>query len=303
VASPGDGGRIVQPSELSPPWRWLITCVLVFLLGGYFAALVNVVGQNELTDGQPGLGPRDLLLKYHGGWVELKAGEAAPSRMLEMIQTAMRQYFDSDDDFNVLLGWLKSGAGEEQFAAGPEPTPLDVVLTTCLRCHAAEGAEEIGTKSPLGMDQYTPDFEMISEFTLAGGHQHEDEHGEAENRVWREPRDWRDLALTTHVHMLSVPMFVVLLGALFLWTGALSARPRLRTTLACAPLVLFLLDIAFWWLARLPGVGPAFALGIGATGALFGASFVAQWAIIIRNLWFADSGRRHDRSLSKGART
>jgi hypothetical protein len=55
--------------------------------------------------------------------------------------------------------------------------------------------------------------------------------------------------------------------------------------LACAPLVLFLLDVSFWWLARLPGAGVAFALGIGVTGLLFAVGFALQWIVVILGLW------------------
>jgi len=279
--------RLPPLHSLPVAWRALLTVVVIFIGAGYFAALVNVLAQNELVDGQPGLSAADLILKYAGKQVPVVAGKAPPSRMLEMIRTAMREYFDSDDDFRVLERWLTAGASREAFTSGPEPTPHDVVLTTCLRCHAADSRKEIGRKSPFGPDQFTVDYEWVSKFTLAPP--------PGATSVWRPPRDWRDLALTTHAHMLSVPVFVVLLGALFLCSGWPQGESRAaavwRTVLACAPLVLFLADVACWWLARLPGVGWVFALTIGATGVLFGVAFGLQWIVVIGALWSMQSSK------------
>lgn len=272
-------------ARLPLPWRGLLTCVLIFLGAGYFAAQINVLAQNELTDGEPGLSARDLILKYHGGEVEVRAGEAAPSRMLEMIQTAMRQYFTEDAHFTVLHDWLKAGAPRDRFSSGADLTPELVLALDCMRCHAADSGKEIGTLSPFGPDLFTVEYDRVAELALA--HEHDHENGAA--TVWRPPRDWRALAMSTHAHLLAVPMFVGLLGALFLlshWPAATG----LRTVLACAPLVFFLLDVAFWWLARLDGIGPAFALGIGATGALFGLTFLFQWVVVMIALWRPASG-------------
>jgi len=263
--------------ELPLAWRTLLTCVVVFIGAGYFAALVNIVGQTELTDGKPGMSTQDLILKYAGADVELVAGQPPPSRMLEMIGTAMRQYFSDDENYNTLHDWLSGGAAEAAFSAGEDTAPQDVFIMDCLRCHAADGGEEIGTKSPFGPDLFTPDFKMISEFTLAPA--------PGKSTVHRAPRSWRDLALTTHAHLLSVPMFVVLLGGLFLFANRPQRFPRLRILLACAPLVLFLLDVACWWLARIPNVGWVFALTIAATGALFGLTFGIQWLTVMIALW------------------
>lgn len=266
--------------ELPLAWRALLTGVALFLGAGYFSALVNVYAQDELTDGRPGLSAQDLLLKYSGGYVDVVPGEAPPSRMLEMIQGEMRQYFSSDEHYESMLAWLRGGARREEFSGDDDLTPEIVLISDCLRCHAADGGEEIGRKSPLGADLFTPDYELVAALSLAT------EPGQT--RVWRAPRDWRSLAMSTHAHLLSVPMFVVLLAALFLWSGWLREAPAPRTLLACAPLALFLADVACWWLARIPEIGWVFALAIGGIGALFGLSYGVQWVVVLRALW----GRR-----------
>ncbi len=263
-------------------WRIVLTVVLLFLAAGYLAALANIYAQNERVDGEPGLGPRDLILKYAGGNVRIEPGKPAPSRMLEMIQGAMRQYFSDDASYRVLYTWLSNGAREDAFSDPiGELSPEDVFIADCLRCHAADSGETIGTKSPFGPDQFTPDYARIRKFALPTT--------PGQPTVRRDPIDWRDLAMSTHAHLLSVPMFLVLLATLFLWTGwpagPAPRTQRLRGVIAALPLAAFLLDVACWWLARLPGVGRFFALAIAGTGALFGLGFVTQWIVVMTALW------------------
>ncbi len=88
------------------------------------------------------------------------------------------------------------------------------------------------------------------------------------------------LALTTHVHLLGFAVLYGLTGLIF----ALLPYPAwLRIILAPAPLILQVLDISFWWLARLDApMGPIFAKGIMATGGLVAMSLGGQ---IVLGLW------------------
>lgn len=284
ASTPGPASGRLLPAMQNLPlaWKIVLSVVLVFLAAGYVAALANIYAQNERVDGKPGLSPRDLILKYAGGDVEVEAGRAAPSRMLEMIQGAMRQYFSDDASYRVLHEWLEAGAGEEAFReASDDLSPEDVFIADCLRCHAADSGEEIGMKSPFGPDQFTPDYRLIAKFALP--------HEPGQTTVHRDPIDWRDLAMSSHAHLLSVPMFLILLAGLFLWSGRPAGSSRgaqlARGVLAALPLAAFLADVACWWLARLPGVGWLFALAIAGTGAVFGLGFVVQWLVVMRTLW------------------
>lgn len=266
--------EIPKLHELPLAWKGLITCFLLLLGSGYFVAQLNVLARNQYVDGKPGLGFRDLLLKYHGGRVTAEPGEALPSRMLEMIQGSMRQYFQNDHENAVLLGWLRNGATREAFTAGDEPTPSDVMLT-CLRCHAADSGEDIAKDSPFGPDMFDLDFDLVARHTLSA------EPGASS--VWRPPTAWEDLAMTTHAHIFSVPTFVIMLGGLFLWSGWPSGL--WRTYLGCAPLALFFAELASWWLARIPGIGAFFAIMIGVFAAAFGIAYLFQWVIVMLALW------------------
>ncbi len=259
-------------------WRILLTVVVTLLGFGYASALLNVLGQNELVDGQPGLTIEDLRLKYAGAYVTREAGKAPPSRMLEMIRGSMRQYFSDDSEFDILYAWLQDGASAAALTAGEEPTPADVLLVNCLGCHADDAGHEIADTASFGPSQFElPEHQRLAQFVTVAAPD--------ATEVWVAPRDWRGLALTTHAHLLSVPVFVVLLAGLFLWSRPLPADNASTGWLAALPLLLFLLDVACWWLARLPGVGVAFLYVLMASGALFAAAFLGQWAFVLWSLW------------------
>lgn len=259
-------------------WRILASVVVTLIGLGYVSALVNIIGQNELVDGKPGLTIDDLRLKYAGAMITREAGTAPPSRMLEMIQGSMRQYFSDATEFDVLYGWLQDGATAEALTAGEEPTPADVLLVSCLGCHSDDGGHEIADTASFGPSQFElPEHARLAQFATVV-------KPEA-SEVWVAPRDWRSLALTTHAHMLSVPIFVVLLAGLFLWSRPLPLRHVRTGLLAALPLLLFLVDVACWWLARLPGIGTVFLYVLMASGGLFAATFLGQWAFVLWSLW------------------
>lgn len=271
------GPDLPRPDQVSPAWRWVLTVFLLFLGGGWVVAQVNIWAQNELADGRAGLSWRDLMLRYHGDWVSMAAGEAAPSRMLEMIRGAMRQYFSSDDDYEVLLGWLKDGASREAFESGAEPTPHDV-LFKCLRCHSGDSREPIGAKAPFGPDRFTVEYARVARFALPAA--------AGQTRVWRPPLDWREMVMSMHAHAFGVPMFLLALAALYLWAVPASGAPRARALLATGPLACFFIDLASWPLARLPGaVGTAFVALIPIAGAAFGVTYLVQWVAVMAALW------------------
>ena len=266
-----------QLRDLPRAWRILLFVVVLLIGLGYGSALVNVYGQNELVDGKPGLTIDDLRLKYRGAYVEVEAGEAPPSRMLEMIQGSMRQYFSDDNEFDLMYAWLSSGATEGGLDEGEELTPSDVLVVSCLSCHADDAGHEIAATASFGPGQFEPpSYEKLSKFVSVV----EPESGKA----WVAPRDWRSLALTTHAHMLSVPIFVVFLAGLFLWSRPASLDATTTGWLAATPLLLFLTDVACWWLARLPTGGTLFLYILMASGAAFALTFGGQWLFVMWNL-------------------
>ncbi len=81
------------------------------------------------------------------------------------------------------------------------------------------------------------------------------------------------LTQSTHAHLLSFSMLYSLTGIIF----AFSSFPS-KIRIIFAPWVLFfqIADISCWWLARLEGIGPYFAIAILGTGGLVGLGLMLQ---------------------------
>lgn len=90
------------------------------------------------------------------------------------------------------------------------------------------------------------------------------------------------LTQSTHAHLLSFAMLWALTGMVFAFT---SYSCFVRSVLAPVVLVAQVLDVGCWWLARLPDVGPYFALAIMATGAVVGMGLGAQITLSLWNMW------------------
>ena len=93
------------------------------------------------------------------------------------------------------------------------------------------------------------------------------------------------LTQSTHAHLLSFAMLFSLTGLTFAFTG----YPLLVRCLI-APLVLLsqVADVSCWWLARIDGVGPYFAMAIIGTGGMSGLGLLIQ---IFGSLWAMYEGR------------
>ncbi len=91
------------------------------------------------------------------------------------------------------------------------------------------------------------------------------------------------LTQTTHLHLLSFCMLWLLTGVIF----AFSSYPRwLRCILAPGVLLAQVADVGCWWLARLPNVGPYFALTIIGTGTLVGVGLLLQITLGLSDMFW-----------------
>ncbi len=273
---------MTQP-DTSAPWtgrlrsmpvggRVMLTGFLIILGAGYLTAVLNIYHRHQLADGVEGMSIDDIRAVYSG--LEIREGKPIPSRMLTMIGTEMRQYFRSDADFDVLAGWLKKGGREPELDDGEgKRTPRRVMIRSCLRCHAQTAETEISQRSPFGPDEWDVDYAALSKFvsptTTAPG-----------DTTRAPPQyDIPRLVLVSHMHMLSIPIFTLIVGLLFM-----KARfpPALRGVLTPLPMIALLFDFGGWWLARL---AEGFVYGIAAAGAVFGLVFGLQLFVVLVDLW------------------
>ena len=90
------------------------------------------------------------------------------------------------------------------------------------------------------------------------------------------------LTETTHLHLLSFCMLWMLTGLIFAFS---SYWKWLRCVLAPLVLLAQVADVSCWWLARLPNVGPYFALAIIGTGTVVGGGLILQIVLSLLDMY------------------
>jgi hypothetical protein len=90
------------------------------------------------------------------------------------------------------------------------------------------------------------------------------------------------LTQTTHLHLLSFCMLWMLTGLIFAFS---SYWKWFRCILAPVVLLAQVADVACWWLARLDGVGPYFALVIIGTGTVVGVGLILQIVLSLFDMY------------------
>jgi mono/diheme cytochrome c family protein len=148
-------------------------------------------------------------------------------------------------------------------AAEPRVRIQSLIRDRCVRCHTAEGsANDKAAKCPL--DSY----ERLAVYTspaTSGG------------------MPIRELAQTTHVHLLGLSILFTLTGLVFSFT---SFPLWVRAVFGPFPLLAQIADISCWWLARLD---PLFAKAIVATGALVALGLSIQIVGSLLSMFFGKS--------------
>jgi hypothetical protein len=289
---------LVEPTfqlrKMTTPARLLVTTFVTLIGFGYLFALLNLYHQHQLADGVPGLTFNDLRVTFHGMVVDESADAtqsppAVPkSRMLEMIEPGgdMRENLRKGGEpaADALTRWLERGALESEFT---QPNPIDdnqlspqsVIADLCLRCHNADDGEV--PEHAFGPDLFDTDFQLIAAYS-APGTAVESVETVSESGVRRKgPSSVAHLALVTHIHMLTIPVFTFIVSALFLASGP-SKHTVFSSILAVLPMFSLVLDFLSWWLAR--WIEP-FLYVIAITGPIFGAALAIQIVTILAAIW------------------
>lgn len=197
-----------------------------------------------------------------------RGGKPKDPAIKEAAEAEVRQ--ERDTERLAMIAWVQKGAKEEEYEAdrfslpddlanrpitakylvennGQPAQPRMVKIKTlfqerCATCHQDGGeAQNFPLTSLAEIKKYTP-VKTASAMSL------------------------EKLAQTTHVHLLGFSMLYGLTGLIL----AFSSYPRFARVLLCPlPLLVQVVDISFWWLARLPEPhGPMFARGIVVSGAV-----------------------------------
>jgi len=278
-------GDSVRLANLTLPAKLLVTLFLLIVGPGYLFGTANILLQHQDADLEPGLGVDDLRRKFHGltKQVAPKPDFTVTSTMLEQVIPGgeMREYLEKGGEpaIRSLIAWLEGGADKAEFSQAGlkqpgDPSPQAVIAAQCVECHNAEDGDMADV--PFAPSRAAaPDFELV--FELAQPESQRDETGP--RTLTLAPTSVKNLVHITHAHILTMPVFTLLVGALFLMTGL--GNP-VKLILGPLPMLAVLTDIGSWWAARF--IEP-FIFVIAASGAVFGATYALQILCVLCSLW------------------
>ncbi len=275
-------------SRLSVPGKLLVTLFLGLVGIGYLSGTANILYRHQDADMEPGLGINDLRRTFHGleKTVTPEASVKVHSLMLDQVspEGSMREHLENGGEpaIRSLIGWLEGGAKEDGFAKADtpqagDPSPQTVIKAHCIECHHADGGDMEDLPFAAN-DQADPEYALV----MKAARPEFEKHEQGPQTLKLSPISVSQLVQVTHVHMLSIPVFTLLVGMLFLMTGL---GDRFKLLLAPLPMLFVLLDIGSWWAARM--VEP-FIYVIAASGAVFGATLALQILCILASMWLGD---------------
>lgn len=178
------------------------------------------------------------------------------------MQDRAKQKEDYENDRFPLVGELASVPITPRYVAEEDGARFalikGIIDGRCKRCHS-ENVGGAGSHYPLDT------YDDVAHYLKAEG---------------PTGKSLAKLALTTHVHLLAFSMLYGLTGVVL----ALSRLPAvLRVLIAPLPLLAQVVDISFWWLARIDGPeGEMFARAIPVSGAVVAVGLALQ---IFLSLW------------------
>jgi mono/diheme cytochrome c family protein len=197
---------------------------------------------------------------------------------------------ERDTERLAVLAWVREGASEKDYnedkfclpddlakrpmtekflveedgqVAEPRMVKIKAILEgRCARCHNPGGEDGAAAQYPL--DTYANLKKYVSVQTASA-------------------MSLPKLAQTTHVHLLGFAMLYGLTGLIL----SFSTYPRFLRVLLCPlPLVAQVVDISFWWLARLPEPhGPTFARAIVVSGGVVAVGLALHILLSLFNLF------------------
>ena len=166
---------------------------------------------------------------------------------------------ERDTERKAMVAWIEAGAPEKAFTDDAFPLPADL------------------RGKPLTKEFTTDALEPTKE---------EKDAAVAAAKKKKDPKQCQitveSLTTSTHAHLLTFSLLWAATGLVFAFT---SYPYILRITLAPIVLIAQVADIGCWWLARLPDVGPYFALAIMATGGIVGLGIVLQIVLSLFNMY------------------
>jgi len=323
TAHPAPPAPRITLRELPFAARLVLSVFLIAVGLGYFSAMVQLHMKHSKKDGEPlptgvdvveifaGLKPYDptvaapcsridTLLSADEKTEDVGKDNMAPAFFAKSKGWATQQKTrgrevgnlmgEREGELKSMLAWVRSDAAtkkeayeKDSFARPKEIEDLPVtpefvaadggvkvkslVEARCLNCHSS------GTQAPT-LETYAqleplitaPSTEIIDGKWVRSTKQTSVEH----------------LTQSTHAHLLTFAILFALTGLTFAfstyWAG-------IRAVLGPIVLIAQVVDISFWWLARVPHYGVYFAYGILGTGGIVGIGMTMQIVLSLLNMY------------------
>jgi hypothetical protein len=221
--------------------RVLFTGALLALGMGYMFAMIYVYTSDAGKDGNPALTVEDIVISYSGSSDGTRLEAALQGPMSAML---------SDSDLSVILGWVGTGAGKDDYEARVQ----SVVKVNCLDCHD-------GSNPHLSnLDGYDNIMTVVAQDTGKPLH---------------------TLVRVSHIHLFGVTFIFFIVG--FIFSHAWVRPVWLKSVIMFLPFLCIAADVSSWYFTKLYA---GFAWVVLISGGLMGLSFAIMWFISMYQMWF-----------------
>lgn len=237
-----EGGHIVPERfyDRTVSEKLLYTCFLLLVGLGYLMATAYLYVSHEMNDGKPGLSISDVADSYYGN----RSG----TRLEAAMRGAMAGYID-EGDRDLMVAWLKDGAGEDHFEHEIKP----ILEKTCLNCHVASSGMNL------------PDFS-----TYEGVHK----VAEVDTGM-----SMASLLKVSHIHLFGISLLLFMLGGIFIQS---EVNIWFKRILVVSPMLAVFIDVASWFLTKWDS---HYAIVVIVAGAILGMSMALQILISLFQIW------------------
>jgi hypothetical protein len=220
----------------------LLYASFLLLVGlGYLMATAYLYVAHEMHDGKPGLSIEDVADSYYGN----RSG----TRLEAAIRGPMSGYLQ-EQDRNIMVKWLKSGAPEADYDKQIKP----ILENSCLACHSKASGLNL------------PDFS-----TYEGLHK----FSEVDTGM-----SIASLLKLSHIHLFGISLMLFMLGYIFIQS---EVNVWFKRFLVVSPMLAVFVDVLSWFLTKWD---PVYAYTVVIAGAVLGLSMAMQILISLYQIWF-----------------
>ena len=317
--------------DLPLPAKLVISGFLLAVGLGYFSALVQLHMQHSSRNGEPLPSPADVVEIFAGVKKGDGTPPAPPVAKLEKLVTGPLEGAPWNGTGSMAAAFFHKDGADYKRRLKEEPdakTKLDQeregerkAVVAWVRLADAErkkayAADALAWEGPLtadflGDDKKTAKVKTILDERCARCHGPNGQQGDFPLEKYEQFAKYLELpppappsadgwvrsdrqvsieklTQSTHAHLLSFAMLFSLTGLTFAFT---TYRSWVRCLVSPMVLAAQVADVSCWWLARIDGVGPYFAMAIVGTGTVVGLGLLVQ---LFGGLWsmYGPGGRK-----------